>query len=318
MRTRAEANEEAETEADQQRMQPTHYPGAFSSMTRISLIVLTFIASASFASAQIVSATTDVLGAHLNYGRGCAACHAPHSGAEGNGNTKTADSASGNSMLWGEDVSSLYGKTITTGGGKFVETLPTSMSATTPDVNGMLTCLSCHDGNYASSAMMKNQLYETLPPSYGTHNTVPTLLGNNSTGAGNYLNEHPTGLSAVIKCGGNGWDCSQSNGVVSMKGANSSRFVANYGFFVQPGSYNNNAVVVCTTCHNPHTMNVVTVTHGSNSGLPAGNYATMFFLRGPYNPRDTNSQSNQTAQFCRQCHGDLSNEMNGSTAGTVF
>jgi len=87
---------------------------------------------------------------------------------------------------------------------------------------------------------------------------------------------------------------------------------------VHPGSYNNNAVVVCTPCHNPHTMNVVTVTHGSNSGLPAGNYATMFFLRGPDNPRDTNSQSNQTAQFCRQCHGDLSNEMNGSTAGTVF
>jgi len=28
--------------------------------------------------------------------------------------------------------------------------------------------------------------------------------------------------------------------------------------------------------------------------------------------------SNQTAQFCRQCHADKSNEMNGSTASTVF
>jgi len=53
-------------------------------------------------------------------------------------------------------------------------------------------------------------------------------------------------------------------------------------------------------------------------GLPPGNYATMFFLRAPYNPGSTNAMSNQTAQFCRQCHGDKSNEMNGSTAGTVF
>jgi hypothetical protein len=213
----------------------------------------------------------------------------------------------------------LYGKTITTGGGKFVEVLPSSMSATTPDVAGMLTCLGCHDGNYASSAMMKNKVFENLPSTYGAHNTIPTLLGSNSTGAGSYLNEHPVGLSAKISCGGTtNWDCSQSNGVVSMKGANSSKFVSNYGFFLKPGSYGNNAVVVCTTCHDEHVMNVVTVNGNSTSGLPAGRYATMFFLRAPYNPNDTNPASNQTAQFCRQCHADKSNEMNGSSVGTVF
>ena len=52
--------------------------------------------------------------------------------------------------------------------------------------------------------------------------------------------------------------------------------------------------------------------------LPPGTYTTMFFLRGPYNPNDTNRSSNQTAQFCRQCHGDKSNEMYGGTARTVF
>ena len=77
-------------------------------------------------------------------------------------------------------------------------------------------------------------------------------------------------------------------------------------------------MVVCTTCHEPHVMNVVTVTKNSTSGLPAGNYATMFFLRAPYNPNDTNPLSNQNSQFCRQCHADKSNEMNGSTAGTVL
>jgi hypothetical protein len=287
-------------------------------MKRFMLVLGMTLATAGFAGAQIVAPSTDVLGAHLNYGRGCTACHSPHSGASGNGNAKSADTAAGVTALWGEDTSSLYGKTITTGGGKFVEVLPTSMSANTPDVAGMITCLSCHDGNYASGAMMRNRVYETLPASYGNRNSIPTLLGSNGTSAGNFLNDHPVGLSAKISCGAPHWDCTQSNGVISMKGAGASRFVSNYGFFVKPGNYNNTAVIVCTTCHNPHVMNVVTVTSNSNSGLPAGNYATMFFLRAPYNPNNTNPMANQTAQFCRQCHADKSNEMNGSTAGTVF
>jgi hypothetical protein len=289
-------------------------------MKRHAMVTLILLAGAACAAAQAgFSPSTDVLGAHLNYGRGCSACHAPHSGASGNGNAKTADASSGESALWGQDVSSLYGKTITTGGGKFVEVLPTSMSATTPDVAGMMTCLGCHDGNYASSAMMRNKVFEELPSTYGPHNTIPTLLGSNGTGVGNYLNEHPVGLSAKIGCGGaSNWDCSVSNGVISMKGTNSSKFVSNYGFFIKPGSYGNNAVVVCTTCHDEHVMNVVTVNSQTASGLPAGRYATMFFLRAPYNPKDTNPASNQTAQFCRQCHADKSNEMAGSSVGTIF
>jgi hypothetical protein len=103
-----------------------------------------------------------------------------------------------------------------------------------------------------------------------------------------------------------------------MNGAASSQFVANYGFFMKPGNYNRSAVIVCTTCHDPHSMNVVKINNKEDSGLPAGTYATMFFLRAPYNPNNTNPLSNQTAQFCRQCHADKSNEMNGSSAKTVF
>lgn len=288
-------------------------------MSRTLFICCILAVSGVLASAQIVSPTTDVLGAHLNYGRGCTACHSPHSGAQGNGSTRSADSESGVTALWGEDASGLYGKTIITGGGKFVEVLPSNMTANTPDVGGMLTCLSCHDGNYAQQAMMRNRVYEALPATYGTANSVPTLLGNNGTSMGNYVNQHPMGLSAAVNCGGDGnWDCTQTNGAISMKGVNSSRFVNNYGFFVKLGAYNNTAVVVCTTCHDPHVMNVVTIGRNSNSGLPAGTYATMFFLRAPYNPNDTSPTSNQTAQFCRQCHADKSNEMNGSTAGTTM
>jgi len=288
-------------------------------MKTLMFVTVMFLGGAGFAAAQMTTSSTDVLGAHLNYGRGCTACHSPHSGAYGNGNAKSSNPNSGNTMLWGDDVSSLYGKTITTGGGSYTEVLPTSLSATTPDVNGLLTCLSCHDGNYATGAMMKNKVYEALPSTYGTNNSVPTLLGNNGTGIGNYVNEHPVGLSAKLSCGGSSnWDCTQVNGTISMKGANSSRFVSSYGFFVKPGKYNNSAVVVCTTCHDQHVMNVVTVSSNSTSGLPRGNYATMFFLRAPYNPNDSNPLSNQTSQFCRQCHADKSNEMNGSTASTVF
>ena len=53
-------------------------------MKKISLLALILVAGTGFATAQITTPTTDVLGAHLNYGRGCAACHAPHSGVYGN------------------------------------------------------------------------------------------------------------------------------------------------------------------------------------------------------------------------------------------
>ena len=306
-------------------------------MKRICLIAMMLIAAAAFAAAQIQNPTTDVLGAHLNYGRGCTGCHAPHSGAYGNGIQKGFDASAGSVALWGEDVGSLYGKQITSGSTDgttgFVTTLPTSMAATTPDVGGLLMCLSCHDGNYATGAMMKNSVYETLPSTYGA-GIIPTLLGRDNTGVGNYLNDHPVGLTAIIGCGGTyDWDCNISAaGKVLMNGPSSSQFVVNYGFFVSPKAYNNQPTVMCTTCHNQHLMNVVKVTNGftvtgsgptgttsGNTGLPSGNYATMFFIRAPYNPASANPKSNQTAQFCRQCHGGEANERNGGlTIPTVF
>jgi cytochrome c553 len=266
--------------------------------------------------AQTSPGGMDALGAHLNGGRGCNACHAGHTGFAGNGANAADNSSGAATALWGPDVSGLYGKTIATGGGQYAETLPTSMSALTPDVQGMLTCLSCHDGNYASASMMKNKIYETLPATYGHYNTIPTLFG---TRESNYISQHPVGMNARVSCGGaTGWDCTESNGVISMNGPMSSKFVRHYGFFVAPGVYNNASVVVCTTCHEPHSMRAVTITSNSNSGLPPGTYPTMFFLRAPYNPNNTNPNSNSTSQFCRQCHADKSNEMNGSSAGTVI
>jgi|HubBroStandDraft_1064217.scaffolds.fasta_scaffold27880_2 hypothetical protein len=308
-------------------------------MKRNLLIAAMFVATAGFMAAQNFSPSTDVLGAHLNYGRGCAACHAPHSGAYGNGAAKTADSTSGNVALWGEDVASLYGQTISTGGGSYNETLPTAMS-TASEAFGLLTCLSCHDGNLAEGAMMQNKVYETLPWTYGTHNNIPTLLGNDGTTTGNYLNDHPVGAGTTFGCNaaptgqtyggesGYNWDCGIS-GTAITAGPSMAKFINNYGFFVSLGTSTSTTapIVVCTTCHNQHSMNVVKVSNTANiaagttvksgmSGVTAGTYQTMFFLRGPYNP--SNTGSNTAAQFCRQCHGGESNEMNNGTATTTW
>jgi len=289
-------------------------------MKKMLFVLLVVLGVACLAMAQSgFSPSADVLGAHLNYGRGCAACHAPHSGSWGNGANKSGDKTAGDSILWGQDVGNLYGKTLTFAGGT-VETLPANMLATTPDVNGLLTCLSCHDGNYAQGAMMKDKVFETLPPTYGTFNNIPTLLGNNGNGAGanSYLANHPVGLNATVSCGGQwNWDCTEANGAISMNGPNSSKFFKNYGFFVSLTAYNNTAVVTCTSCHNQHIMNVVNVT-ARNSGQPAGFYQTMFFIRAPYNPGSTTAASNQTAQFCRQCHGGEANESNNGSAVTTY
>jgi len=310
-------------------------------MKRMMLALLIVLGSASIAAAQMIgSVANDVLGAHLNYGRGCPACHAPHSGASGNGANKSGSALAGTVALWGQDAGALAGVVINTGQsrlGKFYSEVLPPLNASTPDVLGLVTCLSCHDGNVATGAMMKNKVFETLPPTYGALNNIPTLIGNNGAGAGNYLNDHPVGLNAVIPCGGAyAWDCTYDAKGNIQPGPLMTQFINNYGFFVSPGvNAANQPVVVCTTCHNQHVMNIVPVTNGGNglvqapvppavvgtavgTGLPTGNYATMFFVRAPYNPADANPATNQTAQFCRECHGGESNEMNGSTSGTIF
>ena len=288
-------------------------------MKKVLLVTLVILAFGAFAIAQIQAPTSDVLGAHLNYGRGCAACHAPHSGARGNGNA-TTDTTTGDDILWGQDVQPLFGKTIITGGtdrGNYPETFAGNFDGTRPDTENVMTCLSCHDGNWATGAMMKNKVYETVPATYGS-SPIPTLLGRDGNSPqGDYLNDHPVGLNAIVACGGQyNWDCTVNGTGGIVPGPNMLQFKANYGLFVQTFAYNSQPTVMCTSCHNQHLMNVVKVS-ASNSGQPAGIYATMFFIRGPYNPASTTTGSNQTAQFCRSCHGGEANEMNGGGAITT-
>jgi len=280
------------------------------------MLVLLFVATAvslSLAATipQTTNLTTDVLGAHLVYGRGCIACHAPHSGPAGNNGAGIATST-GAVALWGQDLTPLYGQVINfsgDGAATYQVTLPANQAAVTAlgahDPTAIiLFCLSCHDGNLAKPGMMKGTTVETLPIVGGT---APTFLGNDGSGAGNYGNDHPVGINAAFACGGTyNWDCTITAGKVSMNGTGSAAFAnTNYGFAVSlPVINGTTPVVTCTSCHDQHSELISASTMGGVKGY----YQTAFFLRGYYNP---STGGNSAAQFCRQCHGGEANEMHG-------
>jgi hypothetical protein len=173
-----------------------------------------------------VAPTVDVLGAHQNYGRGCAGCHAPHSGNRGAGGNAvsgtTTDPYSGINALFAQDMGPLWGQTFdfsdvsnTGSANKYLLATapngnPTTMTAQQySDMRGVVMCLACHDGAVAKGAMMQNWAFEeqigALPGSYGIAK-IPTLLGADGSTAvgslgstsGNYNNDHPIGESATI------------------------------------------------------------------------------------------------------------------------
>ena len=356
-------------------------------MKRLFLVLLLVVMASAMALADVTQAahptssgapgavapTVDVLGAHQNYGRGCAGCHAPHSGAWGEGgNAKSGtvtDAYSGVNALFGQDMGPLWGQTFdfsdvsnTGSPNRYVLATaangnPTAMNAQQyADMRGVVMCLACHDGAVAKGAMMQNWAFEeqigALPSTYGIAK-IPTLLGadgttnlGNSTDGGNYNNDHPIGESATISAVLGSYYNNATNGLTYVVAAGAitsitpagqySQFIGSYGApallkgahsYGTPVNATNVPYVVCTTCHDQHSMNAVVVLAGATnralstgpkSGIPTGTYKSMFFVNGPYNPNTSTSGSNQDAQFCRQCHGGESNEMHGGTVPTIF
>jgi cytochrome c553 len=172
--------------------------------------------------------TIDKLGGHQNGGRGCVGCHAPHSGARGNGGgyswnagTSTYVSTavtgiSGDEVLWGQDLGPIYanaaGFTFPVNAdypvgsdGKVVLSATTSPER---QITGIAMCLSCHDGNVAKGAMMANKSFEQaagmLPAGVYGAQDIPTLLGADGGSYGNYENDHPVGPQATLGIVGHG------------------------------------------------------------------------------------------------------------------
>lgn len=304
-------------------------------MKKTMLVVMFVLAVGGLVMAQTWSSNTDVLGAHGNNGRGCAGCHQPHSGAFGSGQKGAADA--GSFALWGQDASPLYGATVAFGdGGSFTEVLPTTIATGSQEVGGILLCLSCHDGNVTAKNMMANQSYEQrigllTNTAYGS-NPIPTLLGNDGTGAGNYTNDHPVGQLANISTNMPGLTFNGTKFTLT-PGSQYAQFVANYGYpALAPGKWSQpfgvtaggKPYVLCTTCHNQHVMTVYTSSAASPIANDGGGkyYATFFFVNGPYNPNINNvanTNAPSTTQFCRQCHFGEANEANNSNnITTVF
>jgi hypothetical protein len=264
-------------------------------MKRAFLVLFSLLFAVAFSMAQSYVPSTDVLGAHNNGGRGCAGCHAPHSGAFGAGGGvgtnqgAVTDVNTGNDALFGQDLGPLYGYTLNMGdSGRFVETLPASTAFAVGDeeIRGIMMCLSCHDGNVARGAMMNGQSYEQrlglLPAGLYGSKPIPTLLGNDGTTAGNYNNDHPVGVNATLKAVhlvNSAGDTSSltitfgTGGTISniqpTPGSAYANFVADYGApAIMKGQYSfpvanptgntdpTKIFIVCTTCHNQHLMNV--------------------------------------------------------------
>ncbi|MFB3815068.1 MAG: hypothetical protein ACE14L_13245 [Terriglobales bacterium] len=183
-------------------------------MKKLMMLALCVLVFATLAMAQSPTYTegsgiqnVDKLGAHQNGGKGCVGCHAPHSGARGNGGNAlggaVTDPTTGNFALWGQDMGPLYGQTIATGdAGAFDIVLPADSETDEAVTTGVMMCLSCHDGNLAKGAMMANQSYEQsaglLPANAYGSQPIPTLLGADGTAAGNYHNDHPIGPKATL------------------------------------------------------------------------------------------------------------------------
>ena len=303
-------------------------------MKKAMLLVLFVLALAGLMMAQNWSSKVDVLGAHQNQGRGCAGCHAPHSGSFGSGHGGGADA--GSYALWGQDASPLYGQSVAFGdGGKYVEVLPSSITSGSQEVGGILLCLSCHDGNLTQSNMMTNQSFEQAiglltNTTYGGQ-AIPTLLGNDGTTKGNYTNDHPVGQNATLLSHGNPMQGAgvgivwSNNQFTVTAGTPYAQFVSNYGWpALAPGKWSNpygltgtgQPYVLCTTCHNQHVMTVYAASTASPiAGQSTGYYATYFFVNGPYNPNvqgTLTTQAASTTQFCRQCHFGEANESNNT------
>ena len=271
-------------------------------MKKLTLVMLVVLFAAAFAVGQTYTSGTglngyDILGAHNNGGRGCAGCHAPHSGAAGGGGTAGSgaggtDTLSGSNALFGQDVSPLFGQSLTFGNG-YVEALPAmaaAYSTQTGELRGIMMCLACHDGVIAKGQMMTGKSWEQanglLPAGvYGSKLTIPTLLGNDN-GNGNtslYGNDHPVGTSAtlgavqLVSSPAKAYDplkvvVDPVNGITSITPQSAAyvAFSTNYGYPAIAGSAwdwgvaaplgastdGSLAFLTCTTCHNQHSMYV--------------------------------------------------------------
>jgi hypothetical protein len=165
---------------------------------------------------------------------------------------------------------------------------------------------------------------------YGA-NPIPTLLGNDNGGKGDYTNDHPVGPMANLgtvaaEALANGLSFTTNGTQLTMvvtPGTPYANFVAAYGTpAIMSLASNNDGIagnqyVVCTTCHNQHQQSIYSGVIGP-SPIASGAIITaqaFFYVNGPYNPTADFDGTHvpSTKAFCLQCHFSMSNQFYGST-----
>ncbi|HVO59855.1 MAG TPA: hypothetical protein VMT53_02910 [Terriglobales bacterium] len=284
-------------------------------------VLSVLLSSAPNPTAQTSASTppaSDVLGVHNVGGRGCGACHAPHA------DSSSAAGVPGGTGLWQPLSSRVTQQTVRFGqDGRSVEVDSARLVTPGAEVMGVVLCLSCHDGNVTPQNMLATESYEQKVGLRELPGRVRSVLDQDWTLRD--VVDHPFGATATIETG-NGLEFRDGKFVV-IRGSAYAQFVANYGWpSLAPRDYSTpygvdhqgRPYLVCTTCHNQHAMNI----YPSRQASPVagdrgtGNYATFFFVNGPYNPNRSSvvdrSNTTSSAQFCRQCHFRFSNEANNA------
>jgi hypothetical protein len=283
-------------------------------MKKMMLVLMCVVVLSSLALAQYtgggtgITSSVDILGAHNNYGRGCAGCQTPHSGALGSGGNAatggvlTTDTKTGSNALFAQDIQPLFGQSFNfADNGAYVYTAgdqTTAYGTRLEETRGIMMCLACHDGNLAKGGMMKGKLWEAslLPAGvYGPQAaSIPTLLGADGAtglvGANAYNNDHPVGPSAnfgALRLGSY-MTASINSTTFAISGITVTspaytQFVSNYGMpaiagtswswgFVNPESNTNqnNLFITCTTCHNQHVMYIYKAPAGKQNAAGSG------------------------------------------------
>lgn len=281
-------------------------------MKKVMLLLLV-IAVFAFCGAAMAQ---DILGGHNVNGHGCAACHSPHNGAAGNGGA-AGDADTGNYYLWGRTfVLASYTQTGHSGTTETID-ISSKANALAETVFHTAACLSCHDGAIHPIGMSGTSL-ETVD---GT-NKAPTYLVTGD-GTNGLQNDHPVHVAYLPNpapaactnppapappiCSAYNWPSAVAAGKITWTAGVAvggvadvnAAFATSYGrparFYADATA--NEAMIECSTCHNPHAVDVA---KGTFAGTANSLKTARFFMRGWYD--SVNPASNSATQFCRSCH----------------
>lgn len=245
-------------------------------MTRASILLLCIAACAAIALCQ-----SDPLGSHNVGGHGCVLCHVPSAGLNDTAEVQEEGA------LWMR--TSATPETVLASG---------SLNADRPLFHTFV-CLTCHDGSLASLGLMgrRVELGKGIEPA-----TDLDLARANDSHPVHvpYLPNDGCGVDS-INCNPDHWPSTvDAKGSLSwMPDRFSDNFDAVYGRpvrFYPTADNGGRAMVECSTCHNPHSMQTARFKlAGKVQSRPS-----QAFLRGWY---ETQGQYRDTvSKFCRSCH----------------